>query len=492
MLCRSGRIRCCTQRHFEALGKFFLIACCLSWSYGPFCLPVFSQEGSANSPASPRVPASGPEQRPGEAELIARYRDLGKRALRIGVELERFSLNYRLYGTRHSKLMTLQYAGTQEAGAAGGLAVNILGIREFGAARSDPEKFNGDNLRKGARAAMITSIIAAAGSTASLGYNTFVAISNERKGYSSKQARQFVKGRLAELDRILDEREAIVAAHPEHRFYALAKSEGKILRLMRSAFVLEFSTFLHDVHRLRVDENLFYVLNSAANAMSAVSAFCLDRAVTDRRYFAHAGITGAVCGLISTFSPLAGTVCGVAAGRRAQHRFLKEAGGVSAQSVDELSNEVKHLEQMLTQTTEAGDALPRGIARAAIYSQSSRYFSEELRRELRIMKYLNAVAAQSDIVGPAVGGTILSQGILTTCAHYLFGGKDERKKAGLDYGGSVIGATGSGVAVAVTAGALIFDLYYMHRLEKKQKLPEQLIEQRLKYIQDTESIIDAL
>jgi hypothetical protein len=486
MLCRTGRRRYFRRHLFDLPGMFLVIVCCLGLVSGPLPPSACAQE------REPAAPASGSEPSAGEAELVARYRDLGRRALRIGIELERFSLNYRLNGTRRSKLMALQFAGTQEAGAAGALAVNILGMREFGAVHSDPEKFNGDNLRKGARAAMITSIIAAAGSTASLSYNTFMAVSNGRKGYSSKHARQFVRERLAELDRLLAEREAIVAAHPEHRYYELAKSEGKILRLMRAAFVLEFSTFLHDVHRLRVDENLFYVLNSAANAMSAVSAFCLDRAVSDRRYFAHAGITGAVCGLISTFSPLTSTFCGIAAGRLAQHRFAREAGGVSASSVAELSQEVKHLEEMLAKSAAAGEPRPRGIARAALYSQSSQNFSEELRREMRIMKYLNEVAAQSDIVGPAVGGTILSQGILTTCAHYLFGGKDERKKALLDYRGSVIGAAGSGVAVAVTAGAMIFDIYYMHRLEKKQKLPEQLIEQRLKYIEETESIIDAL
>ncbi len=485
----SAKQRCLFQQRVLSL-----LLLCSFWTNGLCCSFVRANEiAEAAKPENPEMaPQASSGAQMSDQEIRAQYRLLTKKILLEALQLGRFSLNYRRYGTRRWLPMGLQYFATQEAGAAGTLALNVVGVNEFHKGMDDPDKISLRRLRYGARAAMVTGIIASAGSAVSLSYNSLQAARNAKNKFDSKHARIYVIERLRVIDQLLAEREAFTESHADHPMVELARCEGRILRLMRDAFVCEFATFLHDVRRLRVDENLFYVLNSSFNILNAVSAYYVVKSTKDFHYNAPAQIILTVSGALATVSPLLSTASGLLAGWQEKRLLAKSVGKIPEHPAEKMEAETKKAEEMLKQVEGTGVQLPAAFGRALLYSRSSQFFEEELRREQRVMKYLNSVAAQSDIIGPLVGATALAQGILGTYGHYNFVGRDERQKAKYDYAGSVAGTAGSALALSVTATAMIFDLWYIHRLEKNHKMPEQLIEDRLEKMEETEKLLNAM
>ncbi len=66
------------------------------------------------------------------------YTDLTKKILLSGIELERYSLNFRLDNGKQPRLRKYRYFLAQETGAACGLAFEIVGIDQFGRGRRRP------------------------------------------------------------------------------------------------------------------------------------------------------------------------------------------------------------------------------------------------------------------------------------------------------------------------------------------------------------------
>lgn len=192
-------------------------------------------------------------------QLRTQYRALTKKILLAGIELSRFNLNYRLYGMKRWQPIALQYAVSQEAAASGILTLNIVGTIEGNQGRHDPHNISLHNLRNACKAGAVTNIIGAGGSAIALGYNSYLALRSRRMKFDTVQARRYVLERLRAFDALLAERDALVEAYQNHPHAQMAKAEGRILHLLRDAFVNECALFEQDVRRRRVDENTFYV-----------------------------------------------------------------------------------------------------------------------------------------------------------------------------------------------------------------------------------------
>jgi len=65
-----------------------------------------------------------------DEEALKQGHDLTKRILLAIIEMERFSLNYRLTSMRSPKLVLIQYAANQEASAAGGFASAVISTQQ--------------------------------------------------------------------------------------------------------------------------------------------------------------------------------------------------------------------------------------------------------------------------------------------------------------------------------------------------------------------------
>ena len=95
-----------------------------------------------------------------DPDLVSEYRNITKRLLVAAVELERFSLNFRLESGRQPRWRRLRYFLAQETGAAGIMAFEIIAVDQFNVGRKHPLKIDIGALKGGLRTALVTSIIA--------------------------------------------------------------------------------------------------------------------------------------------------------------------------------------------------------------------------------------------------------------------------------------------------------------------------------------------
>jgi hypothetical protein len=171
--------------------------------------------------------------------------------------------------------------------------------------------------------------------------------------------------------------------------------------------------------------------------------------------------------------------------------IFKQVGESENFDISQLTADRLRLEQLASDSP--GSLMPAlpGVDRLALYTESDQLFRKQLDNETRILRHLEKVALESYLLGPAIGGCFMSQGILGTIGYYKYPLRP-RKLFNYAYNGAVIGTTGAGLAVVATAAALLASWSYENRLRKEKRLPAQLIEQRLAHIDEVEKIILSL
>lgn len=453
------------------------IVCLVALMYQCFCLsPAYAADGV-------------------DPNLVSEYRNITKRLLLAAVELERFSLTFRLESARQPRWRRLRYFLAQETGAAGIMAFEIIAVDQFNVGRKHPLKIDIGALKGGLRTALVTSIIAGSGSCLELASNTVHAIENKRRGYDSQSANKYVLERKQLIDSLMAERETFVNKHSDHPYYPVWVAEGKVLRELRSAFIYEYSQFHSDMRGYGIYENLFYAINIASNAVGATAAHYGVKALTDPKYNGTSNVLFIVAGSLGMAAPLLSSALGGLARKYDYYRLtklLKEKPQYDPAAVAAATKELQAAETaVIAQGHEIAALNSQALVTESLYVQSAHLFKKQLDSETRAVRRFNKVAVQSNILGPAIGGTLFTQGLLGTIGYYRYGMRP-RKQLTLAYRGSVVGLTGASVAVAATAAGLLADWYYVHRHKKKKRLPPQLIEERLKHLEEVEKTVNAL
>ena len=85
----------------------------------------------------------------------------------------------------------------------------------------------------------------------------------------------------------------------------------------------------------------------------------------------------------------------------------------------------------------------------------------------------------------------MTQGILGTVGFYKYP-KQPRKQLALTYDGAIVGTVGTSLAVVGNAAWLLMSWSYERRLKKQNRLPSQLIEQRLQHLDELQTTVSAL
>lgn len=424
------------------------------------------------------------------SEFSRNYTQLTKRITLSAIELERFSLKYRQANIKQPPLRKLRYFVGQEAGSSCLLAFEIVTLHQTSIGQKNPLKINQRSLKHGIETAMIGSSIAGASSALELTSNVLREVKLCRDGYGPGAAK-FVVSRLKEIDKLLAEREALVEANKDNPAYQRAVVEGKILACMRDAFAQEFSTFYSNTRGYGAFQNTFFFLNACYNTVGAISAGYALRGVSEPKFNKAANILFIVSGAMASATPLISTACGIAMRKYSKYSLRSKLNQKSDFNLSEMTAQQKLLGEMLPSTQ--GSLMPSlpATARAALYTQSGELFQKQFDSETRTMRRLNQVALQTNEIGPIIGGLLMTQGILSTEGVTTFATRP-RRQIGMLYDGAIVGTVGSGMAVAGNAAWLLMSWNYERRLKKQNRLPSQLIDQRLKHLDELESIINAL
>jgi hypothetical protein len=424
------------------------------------------------------------------ADFTQQYTAFTKQVLLAAIELERFSLNYRLKSAAQPKFRRLRFFLAQETGAACGLAFQITAIKQFAIGRRRPLKISKPALHGALATIMTGSIIAGSDSCLELGLNGLMALKHKEEGFDPASANKYVIDKLQRLDQLLAKREALVRAHPDHPGYSRAVLEGKILAELRNAFVNEFATFDADSRGFAGFTNTFFFLNAATNAVVTTAGGVAYKGVNTPKFNGPANILFMVTGAMVIASPLVSTLVAELMRKHSYNSFFEKIGGEPQFNPSVLSTARKQLAERIPEEGSLVPSLP-AVDRFALYTESGDLFKKQIINETTTIRHLEKVAVESNLLGPIIGGTLLTQGILGTTGYYRYTFQP-RKQLSLDYRGAIVGSTGASLATVGTAAWYIASLAYENHLRKKHSLPRQLINDRLAHLDEVEKIVSAI
>jgi hypothetical protein len=432
------------------------------------------------------VAEAQPAAEPSEEE-VHQLHDLTKRCFLAIVELERYSLNYRLASMNGSKLSLLQFAACQEAGVAGGLA-SIIGVqRQSALARKNPASVNLDAFRGALRTGISTTILASASSAVALSANMAVAYQNHRRGYSSAEANRFVLSHLAKIDQMLAERDKLIAPYLSYRYAPIPVQVGKILRLLRDGCLVEYANFNRDVRSYRTSQNAFLALNTATFIVRASAQQCVLRGLSNPRFSGPSTYLQVLNGAMVFATPLLSAGAGWAAGSWARHSIFKKAGGMPDYSSDKLIAAEKSLSTTISNIDPSERQMLALLKQSQAYSETSGEIAKELQHEVRVLAIASQVANQNIVAGTSIGALGASQGILGIVANRKISLLPAQRR-NLRYYGTVLGTTANGVALGANTALLVFAAVYINHLHKERHLPSQLIKDQLEQLDKVEQI----
>jgi hypothetical protein len=440
---------------------------------------------SALALETPSVPLSG------SAEFTEQYSALTKQLLLKGVELERFSLHYRMESCRQPKFRQLRYFLAQETGASAILAFEITAIKQFHTGRTHPLKISKHALHGAFATVMTGEIIAGAGSCIELASNALLAIKNKHEGFDPQSANRFIIAGVSQFDQLLAQRQALVEAHKDHPAYERAVVEGNILKELRKAFINEYANFHADARGYATYTNLFYLFNVATTALGTTAAGIAYKAVKTPKLNGPTNILFIATGGLAMASPLLSSAAGQWVRKHSRESFLRRIGESGKFDTSVLSTQRQRLQDLLINAE--GSLMPAlpGVERLALYTESDQLFQKQLANETSTVRHLEKVAVQSNVLGPVIGSTLMTQGILGTTGYYKYTFRP-RKQINYYFHGAVVGTPGAALGVVATAGSLLASWSYENKLRKEKRLPEQLINERLAHLDDLEKTIHSL
>lgn len=414
-----------------------------------------------------------------------KYSQLTKQILLAGIELERFSLNFRLESAKQPRFRKLRFFLAQETAAATGLGFEIAFMEQAKKGRRRPLQVSKPVLHGALATAMTGAIIGGSGSCLELSSNMLQAIKNKRHGFDFKTANKYVVAKLKEIDQLLAQREALVAAHPDYPGYQAAVLEGKILKELRNCFIAEYSDFNADTKGYITYQNVFYLLNASYSAVQAAGAWAGYRGVTKPAYNGPANVLFVVSGAMAMVTPIISTAAGKFARKRAYETFERQIGEKPKFDEHAFSTQGKELREILKSVNGTVISSMPGTDRLAVYTDAATLFKKQLDSETALMRRNEKVALQNNLLAPVIGAQLMSQGILGCVGSYRYN-LQPRKQLSMFYRGAIVGTVGTSMATVGNAVSLLSTLSYEHRLSREKKLPAQLIKARLEHLEEVE------
>ena len=223
--------------------------------------------------------------------------------LRKEIDLERYYLLYKVHGTKEPKYRRIRYYLLQVAASSCTLASNLMflklardGMRnppdtDFGrgdahpgSSESDAEieeevatnttavpEDNGRNtvnyLRNAYVVSMLGILLDAGSSCIELSSNSLTAIKNIINKRSPGAAVKVVIERVEEIDKLIEERKKLVDTKPYSTAHTLHLAEEKVLLAFRNWCLSEFVDVYAEVKSSQAGNNLYYMLDLAADSV---------------------------------------------------------------------------------------------------------------------------------------------------------------------------------------------------------------------------------
>lgn len=417
---------------------------------------------------------------PEEAKVDAITTDI----LRKEIDLERYYLQYRVHGTKEPKYRRARYFALQVSAGLTGLASNLVALSLTGGHIKNPESISLSTSRQGFKLGLIGTVIDGGSSALELGSNTFTAIKNIKQGKSPAAAVRNVEGRLKEIDKLLAERDKLLREHPELNSNHIFESEGRVLKSFRDWCLSEFADVYADVKSSQASANVYYILDIASDCAYLASLLLSMRSLKKPELSDHAvntAIVGDSIGIVSAPASAKSYNMFYRYHKKKLAKRLQEDLDVAEEETKQAMADLN--KELASKDIHIIESAGRVQNRIEVYLLWSARYDKYIDKGLEDQRHQSKVALQGVISGPAIYGMYLNEDILAKIALKKFADRPKAQN-NLYMAGSIGTTVGTAASLALTNYWLFDQLRYQRKMRKKGMLPEQLLAERLKTLDE--------
>ncbi len=405
------------------------------------------------------------------------------------IDLERYYLKYKIAANKEPRLRELRYFLGQQASLGLFMAGDIATINDTGKHLDSPENISVKSLKGAIKTELIGSIIGGASSTFELCSNSFTAWKNAKHKRNPNSVKRVIKSRLEELSNLLNEREILVEQQKASPAYRIFVTESTLLKCYRDACLAEFAQIYADLKSYQSSENVYYFLSAAYYSLYSAAAGLAYSGFRNSQYISPSIVTGMIGDGLSILSAPASffskKILNAYYSKKIYKQFHEKVYDIdtlSDRALTDLHNCVLHSEDATL--AKAGPVRLRLMA----YDLWCQRYDEYVSKETEQLRRYNKIALQSVIFGPIISGSFLAQDLLGAAAYY--GNKDRLRTANnLTFAGAITAGAGSALGIGASTWYFVDETLNKKRLKKEQKLPEQLLQQRLKTLDEIELMV---
>ncbi len=420
---------------------------------------------------------------------------LTRKILLALIEMQRFNLDYQQNVAKQGRWKGLRYAAIGEANSSLGLTGGIISVYERGSHLHHPTGVNTRVQESANYIPMTGSIIGASGAVVEFGINGWHEIEAHRKGFGPKTARLKVQAMRTEIDRLLDQRDALVAAETcvpgQETCVAIDKVEGKILRDLRDQSLLEFQRFHISARKLLAFQQTQYLFDVARNVTNAIGAQQAYQSLhlRDRRYNFNAGVLFVVSGALTMGGPIISRAVSASAGKVHKHALKETIADAEAREVQALQQDKAALDALCAGGNLPADFTVGPVERSDMYGLHSKVFQDEVSAAEKARNNSKLIATQNIGSGLYVGGSKVASGILFIIPGHKFNTKSLRSSFVTNsdlFASAVVGVPASAYSMLDTLRIQVKGELNHHRLAKQGRLPSQLVAARRRQLDQME------
>lgn len=303
-----------------------------------------------------------------------------------------------------------------------------------------------------------------------------------------------VIARIKEIDQLIAERESLVQKHPDLPAASIHRAEGRVLKTFRDWCLSEFADVYAEVKSTHSSCNVYYALALAADGMYlAGSVLGLKALRAGKENLNGPAITNSIVGDSLAVSSV--PVSTVAAKLLYKYHRNKLEDKLK-QELGQIEGDAKAAMAELNKEILSADvsALRRARSvreRASAYLLWAGRYDRYIDRELDELRHQGRVALQGELSGPMISGSYLATDILAAIGFYKFP-NDARRASALSYAGSITSISANSASLFLTNYNMVSEIMHRRKLRKKGLLPEQLLADRFKTLDQLDSLIRPL
>lgn len=428
----------------------------------------------------------------------ASIEELNRQILLKEIALEKFNLNYRSNAAKQGRWKGLRYATFAEANSGLGLAGGIMSVYNRGVHVHRPRQVKLQLQKNANLVPMVGNIIGAGAASLEFLINEYHDYEAWKKGFSPGQAKKYVAGLQTDIQRLLDQREALVKVERATASTAvegeLHELEGRVLRDLRDQGLLEFQRFHLNARRTMSFQQMQYFFDLAKNTTGAIGYnFAWLSLHRGRRVWNfRAGVMFTVSGGLTMGGPIASRLFAKAVSEYHKHSLKDSIGQVEARQLSALEADQKALNAMVVSGRVLQGKSESAFSRAEVYGDHSKYFQDQLASSLAARSKARLVATQNIGAGLFVGGSKVASGILFIIPgwYQLYNRSTEtstRITNSLLLTSGIVGLPATSFSIFDTLRIQVQGELERAKLKRAGKLPSQIIQARMQQLNEMEA-----